>query len=220
MKPVHAAIRHIVWDWNGTLLDDTALCIDVMNGLLAERGMPLLDKTRYQVLFDFPVIEYYKRLGFDFSRDPFDIIGAEFIRRYEMRRTEARLQPHAIKTLSALRAAGFTQSVLSAYKHDTLESLLNHFTVRAFFNDVLGSDNVYAHGKIDQGRAWMRAQSIDPQSALLIGDTRHDYEVAQAMGCHCLLVADGYHPRAKLEPLGAPVVNTLREVNAWLGVGI
>ncbi len=212
-------IRHVVWDWNGTLLDDTALCIEIMNGLLGERGLPLLDKTRYRAIFDFPVVDYYTRLGFDFTRDPFDIIGAEFIRRYEARRAEARLHPGAIGTLAALRAAGFTQSVLSAYLHDTLETLLAHFGVRDFFDDVLGGDNVYARGKIEQGRTWMRAQSLDPAAVLLVGDTRHDFEVSQAMGCRCLLVADGYHPREKLEGLGPPVVDDLSGVCRELGVG-
>jgi phosphoglycolate phosphatase len=219
MKNPLRDIRHLVWDWNGTLLDDTALCIAIMNELLRERGLPLLDKARYQAIFDFPVVGYYERLGFDFARDPFEIIGAEFIRRYEARRTEARLHAAATATLSALQAAGFSQSVLSAYKHDTLESLLAHFRVRDFFTDVLGSDNVYAHGKIEQGRAWMRRQAIDPAAVALIGDTRHDFDVAQAMGCRCLLVADGYHPREKLEPLGAPVVDDLLGVCMELGVG-
>ncbi len=212
-------VSHVLWDWNGTLLDDTALCIDIMNGLLSERGLPLLDKARYQQLFDFPVVEYYQRLGFDFRRDPFERIGAEFIHRYEQRRMEARLQPAAHATLSSLRRAGYTQSMLSAYRQDTLESLLNAFALREFFDDVVGSDNVYAHGKTAQGQTWMRAQSIDPQTVILIGDTRHDFEVAEAMGCQCLLVADGYHPRSKLDPLGAPVVDDLLGVCKELGVG-
>lgn len=211
-----SGIRHIVWDWNGTLLDDTELCIDVMNGLLAERGLPLLDSARYREIFDFPVVEYYRRLGFDFDRDPFHIIGAEFIRRYEARRAEARLHPQALETLAALREAGYAQSILSAYKQDTLESLLLHFGIRAYFNDVIGADNVFAHGKLDQGRAWIRRQSIEPGAIVLIGDTRHDHDVAQAMQCQCLLVANGYHSRAKLKSSGARVLDNLADVRAIL----
>jgi len=213
-----SGFSHIVWDWNGTLLDDTELCIDVMNGMLRERGMSELTRSRYHEIFDFPVVEYYRRLGFDFDRDPFSVVGAEFIRRYETRRTEAPLHSGAVDVLRAIRAAGRTQSILSAYRHDTLETLLEHFGVRSFFNDVLGSDNVYAHGKIDQGRDWIRGQFVDPRVVVLIGDTRHDFEVASAMGCACLLVADGYHPRSKLDLLGAPVVGHLDEVPAWLGI--
>lgn len=212
------SIRHLIWDWNGTLFDDTALCIDVMNGLLAERGLPPLDRERYRMLFDFPVIEYYRRLGFDFAKEPFEVVGAEFIRRYEARRTEARLHEGARPTLAALRDAGFRQSVLSAYHHDTLETLLRECGVREYFEEVLGSDNVYAYGKLEQGLAWIRRRGIDPGEAALIGDTRHDYEVATAMGCRCFLIADGYHPREKLEPLGVPVFDSLREMAAALGV--
>jgi phosphoglycolate phosphatase len=209
-------LAHVIWDWNGTLLDDTWLCIEVMNGLLAERDLPLLTRQRYYEIFDFPVVEYYRRLGFDFNRDPFSVVGAEFIRRYEQRRSEARLHPDAQRTLEHLRDLGISQSVLSAYRHDTLEELLNHTGVRSFFSGVCGSDNVYAHGKLDQGKQWILELGIHPSGIMMIGDTLHDFEVAQAMGCSCLLVAHGYHPRSRLEPLGAPVVDTLDAIPGWL----
>lgn len=209
-------LAHVIWDWNGTLLDDTWLCIDVMNGLLAERGLPALTLERYHEVFDFPVVEYYRRLGFDFARDPFEIVGAEFIRRYELRRHEARLHGAALDTLRALRGAGLTQSVLSAYRHDTLEELLLHFELRPFFSGVLGSDNVYAHGKLEQGRRWMAQLGLDPSAVLLVGDTTHDFEVAEAIRCRCVLIANGYHPRVKLQRCRAPVLEDLATLPAHL----
>ena len=209
-------LRHVIWDWNGTLLDDTWLCIDVMNGLLAERAHPPLTHARYLEIFDFPVVDYYERLGFDFDRDPFAIIGAEFIRRYETRRLECRLHEDAIATLAFTRSRGVPQSVLSAYRHDTLVELLAHFGLRDFFTGVLGSDNVYAQGKVEQGRRWIAQLGIDPSTAVLVGDTVHDFEVAEAMACRCLLVADGYHPRAKLERCGVAVVDDLAGVRGWI----
>jgi phosphoglycolate phosphatase len=187
-----------------------------MNDLLAERNLPALTLTRYHEVFDFPVELYYRRLGFDFTRDPFSVVGAEFIRRYEIRRAETRLHRAARSTLEHIRDHKIPQSILSAYRHDTLEELLTHFEVRPFFAGVLGSDNVYARGKIEQGRRWISERGVDPATVLLIGDTIHDFEVASAMRCRCLLVADGYHPRARLEPLGAPVVSGLYEVPAWI----
>lgn len=207
---------HVVWDWNGTLFDDTGLCIDIMNGLLQQRGLPLLTHARYQQLFDFPVIEYYRRLGFDFERDPFAVIGAEFIRLYEGRRQEAHLHPAVRPTLQAIRDLAISQSVLSAYQHDTLEELLGLTGIRAFFMGVLGSDNVYAEGKIEQGRRWIRQLGVSPDRVILIGDTKHDFDVASAMGCRCLLVAHGYHPHGRLEKLGAPVVHSLDQAVAYL----
>ena len=209
-------IQHVVWDWNGTLLDDTGLCIDIMNDLLGERGMPPIDLARYQEIFDFPVIDYYRRLGFDLEREPFAIVGAEFIHRYETRRQEAGLHPEVSAALDAVAKHRIPQSVLSAYHHSTLESFLLHVGLRHYFTTVLGSDNVYAEGKIEQGRRWMKSIGLTPDCVLLVGDTTHDFDVAAAMGCPCLLIADGYHPRAKLDPLGAPVLDGLHQFPAWL----
>lgn len=209
-------IRHLVWDWNGTLLDDLDLSISIINELLAEHQLPTVDKAQYLEVFDFPVIDYYRRLGFDFDRVSFEVVGAEFIRRYELRRTEAPLHQSVQSTLQTLFDRGFSQSILSAYRQDSLESFLAHFGIRDYFDDIIGSDNVYAHGKIEQGRAWMRERGADPETTLLIGDTRHDLEVANAMNCRCLLIANGHHPRHRLTSLGVPVVNTLPEALAWI----
>ncbi len=209
-------IRHVVWDWNGTLWDDTALCIDIMNDLLRERALPALNKERYQAIFDFPVIKYYERLGFDFSTESFAVVGAEFIRRYELRRTEAALHPATRETLGQLAERKLHQSVLSAYRHDTLETLLVSSGIRSFFMGVLGSDNVYAEGKIEQGRRWIKHLGLPPDEVVLIGDTQHDFEVASAMECRCLLIAAGYHPRSRLEQLGVPVLDQIEELPGWL----
>ena len=69
---------YVVWDWNGTLFDDVALCIQVMNGMLEKRGLPrLAGPKQYRQVFTFPVEEYYKALGFDFSREPFSQLPAQ-----------------------------------------------------------------------------------------------------------------------------------------------
>ena len=211
--------RHVIWDWNGTLFDDAWLCVEVMNGLLRPRGLPLLTLERYQELFDFPVIRYYERLGFDFARDPFEVIGTEFIRIYETRRGEAALRQDARAALDLVRDRGVGQSVLSAYRHDTLETLLRQNGVRDYFQRVVGSDDHYASGKVEQGRRFIRELGVDPAAVLLIGDTAHDHEVAVAMGIDCLLVPGGNHSRARLERCGVPVLDGLADLPAHLAGG-
>ena len=176
------AYRHVIWDWNGTLFDDAHLCVDVMNRLLAARGLPLLTPERYQELFGFPVVDYNRRLGFDFAREPFEQVGSEFMAGYERRRLEGALRPEAPAVLAAFRRAGAGQSVLSAYRSDTLAELVAHFGIRGFFEAVIGGDDHYARGKTEQGLAGMRRSGVAPGEVLLIGDTVHDFEVARAMG--------------------------------------
>jgi phosphoglycolate phosphatase len=207
-----SGFRHIVWDWNGTLLNDAWLCVDVMNGLLRRRGLPLLTPERYEQVFDFPVIDYYRRLGFDFEKEPFAKSGAEFIADYERRRHEAALQPEALDVLRAIRDAGIAQSVLSAYRHETLEELLRHFGVRDFFDEVVGADDKYAHGKVGQGRALIERLGLSPDVVAVIGDTVHDFEVSREIGCACFLIPSGNHSRGRLESCGVPVLTSLKNL--------
>ena len=65
-------IQNIIWDWNGTLLDDAWLCRDVMNGMLRLRDMDFLSAERYREIFDFPIVRYYERIGFDLERESFE----------------------------------------------------------------------------------------------------------------------------------------------------
>ena len=105
---------HVIWDWNGTLLDDVDLVVDIMNGLLAPRGLRPLDVPRYHEVFTFPVRDYYERLGFDFAREPFEELAIEFITGYSARWPEADLRSGARRGIDELARRGLGQSVLSA----------------------------------------------------------------------------------------------------------
>jgi phosphoglycolate phosphatase len=98
--------RHLIWDWNGTLLDDAWLCRDIMNGQLRKRGLPTLSAERYEAIFDFPVEGYYRKVGFDWRKESFEEAGTEFIVEYEKRKTECRLQIGAQELLKRVESAG------------------------------------------------------------------------------------------------------------------
>ncbi len=201
--------KHIIWDWNGTLFDDAWLCVETMNSLLRQRGLSLLTAERYQQLFDFPVIDYYRQLGFDFSAEPFFALSTEFILAYEQRRLECGLQPDALAVLQRNGELGLTQSILSASQQASLETALNHFGIRELFVTVAGLDNHHAFGKIDLGPGLVSTLGLDPGDTLLVGDTVHDYEVAQAIGVDCCLIPSGHQAFQRLAASGARVIESL-----------
>lgn len=205
-------IKHIVWDWNGTLFDDAHLCVDIMNGCLRRRGLPELTPERYRATFRFPVRDYYLDLGFDFEREPFEVSGTEFIEEYERRRFECGLRDGAEELLCRLRDEGFGQSVLSAYRQESLREMLDHFQLRALVEEALGLDDHYAFGKRDIGLRWIASRAAQRGQTVLIGDTAHDYEVAEAMGVRCLLMPCGHATRERLAACGAPVLESLADV--------
>jgi phosphoglycolate phosphatase len=210
--------RHIIWDWNGTLLDDLDYCLGVMNAILRPRGLPLLDRTRYHAVFDFPVRDYYARLGFDETKDSFESLSVEFIHGYDANRLTCALHPGAREQLAAVQAAGLSQSILSAYRHETLVEIVAHFGLLPYFTQLSGLDNIYAHSKAELGRAQVAKLGLPPPEILLIGDTLHDLHVAKEIGVDCVLVAAGHHPAEKLRRHHDRVLDTLDELSDLPGL--
>ncbi|HAH08028.1 MAG TPA: hypothetical protein DCM05_16130 [Elusimicrobia bacterium] len=208
-----ASRRLVLWDFNGTLLDDAHLCLECLNELLRRRGRPGLSFERYREVFDFPVVDFYERIGFDFSKESFEVPAQEWVELYHERVwTQARLHEGALDVLKALAAAGWTQGVLSAYQRGMLEKLLAHLGIRAFFDPVLGLDDHYAASKVELGRGWIASSGLAPESLVLVGDTLHDLETARAMGIRCVLVARGYQVKSRLLGKDVPVLDDIRQV--------
>lgn len=202
---------HVVWDFNGTVLDDMQAGIDSVNEMLAARGLPTLNGlTMLQEIFCFPVREYYRRLGFDFERESYDdVLAPSWVEGYLARRNQVRIFPQVFTVSRALRQAGFRQSVLSASEKKMLEQQLAERNGTGLFDEIWGTDSIYAHGKLELARLW-RAAHPDAR-AVMLGDTTHDAETAACLGADCILIAAGYHSRQRLLTCGVPVVDTLEE---------
>ncbi|MBF0244666.1 MAG: HAD family hydrolase [Planctomycetes bacterium] len=142
-------LHHVVWDWNGTLLDDTELCLDIANAFLKERSLAVLSREEYREVFGFPVKDYYTGLGFDFSRESYELLADRFIREYEQRRGDCALQPGALSALEAVRERGLTQSILSAYPQKLLEEIISKHSLGPYFNFLTGPGDHYAAGKLE-----------------------------------------------------------------------
>ena len=202
-------IAHVIWDWNGTLLDDAEICVEVMNDVLTRRKLTPLTAESYAAAFRFPVRDYYRDLGFDFEREAFELIGTEFIEGYSAREATCTLRSDARTTLEGLAALRLRQSVLSASQQARLEAQTRRHEVHVHFEALVGLDDHYAAGKIEVGLRWMEQSDVDPQRTVLIGDTDHDFEVARALGVHCLLVPSGHQAPDRLAKCGVEVLPNL-----------
>jgi phosphoglycolate phosphatase len=204
--------KHIIWDWNGTLWDDTWLCTEINNHMLERRGLPPIDIGTYKAKLCFPVTEYYCQLGFDYSADPYNKLAEEFIAEYSRRRFECGLQPGAREMIAELQSLHISQAVLSAYEQKALREATDYFGLTPHFEDIVGLNDIYANGKVENGLKYIERLGIDKSGVLFIGDTIHDFEVAEAMGVQCVLVACGHNSRPRLETCGVPVLDSLPAV--------
>ena len=208
--------KHIVWDWNGTLLNDVDYCKRIINNILTKNNLPELSIDRYREIFTFPVQDYYKAAGLDFDKTSFEVLGKEFMVEYEQNKLTCNLYRGTEEVLSEIHKNGLKQSILSAYKQDTLNDILKSYKLYDYFDFVIGSDNIYAGGKTHLGLKLLEKLDVDKNEILFVGDTLHDYDVAKAMGVHSVLIADGHQTKNKLTTNGAFVLDSMQDLANYL----
>ncbi|MFO8067850.1 MAG: HAD hydrolase-like protein [Bacteroidales bacterium] len=204
----------IFWDWNGTLLNDVEICIKAMNIMLQKRGMALLDEKRYKEVFTFPVIDYYSALGFDFEKEPFEIPAIEFIDEYKKLLPATLLFDDVFDILEYFKNSGIKQYILSAMESSALKESIRSRNIYNYFHSINGLEDHYAHGKQHVAEQLMSKEGIMPGEVIMIGDTLHDYEIAQNLGIDLVLVDRGHQSRERLMTTKELVLNNLAELAA------
>lgn len=183
----------LIWDWNGTLLNDVEVNRKVINEMLLKRGLKQLDVATYKKTFCFPVKNFHTRIGIDLEKESIQTISEEYMELYKKYETEIELQEDASFILDEIHARGIDQYILSAASQKDLLYWLDSFHLTGKFKKVYGSDTICATGKNVIGRKLMEENNLDIEKVLLIGDTLHDVEVAEALGIKCICYSGGHN---------------------------
>lgn len=209
-------IGALVWDWNGTLLNDVDICVESINQLLTARNIPALNYHTYREVFGFPVRDYYTKAGFDFEAEPFDIVAIEFIDIYRNHLPGCSLFNGVHQTLQYFSEKGLPQYVLSAMQQEMLETSLREKGILEFFDHVAGTGDHFANGKHDAAIRLQKIINREPAGVMLIGDTIHDSEVASDMGWECTLIANGHQSANRLANTDRIVLESLEALKFLL----
>lgn len=204
--------KTILWDWNGTLLDDIQICIDAINIMLKERQKAEISRETYRNIFTFPVRDYYARAGFNFEEEPFEKPALEFIEHYDALVRKALLFEDARATLNELKQRGYQQMILSAMEQEFLIETVALHTIDHYFSKISGIDNHFAAGKVDNARKLIADMHGNAEKMIMIGDTIHDHEVGKELGIEVILVNRGHQSGDRLSQTGRTVVNNFAEV--------
>jgi len=210
--PIHQESESVIWDFNGTLVDDLDLVVRSVNAQLTKRQLPVLTMESYRAVFGFPVQDYYRRIGVTFEDETMADLSADFLAEYASELTNCRLHPGVIEILEHFQAEKRRQFVLSAMEQGMLRSMVTHFGIARFFEGIFGLAHQDADSKVSRGRDLMCGFDIDPSTALLIGDTDHDAEVGEALGVDIALVACGHQSEQRLRTTRHPVYASYREL--------
>lgn len=206
----------VIWDWNGTIVNDASIFIKIMNGFLSERSLPLISLEQYRSNFVFPVKNYYERLGFDFSEESFESLSLVFIEKYKKAMFAPPLVGDIKGLLSLLSEKQVSQYIVSAQEHLLLKKAVNYYNVGRFFKEVKGINNYQATSKISIAKDLFNASLKKTKQIVLIGDTEHDAEVAKELNIDCFLVSYGHCTHKKLLKTGFNVFDSVSALKAAL----
>lgn len=205
---------HLVWDWNGTLLDDIKAVIGATNAAFAEIGLEPITLESYRELYCVPIPLFYQRL---MGRLPTDaewvVMDEAFHRHYGEHRIGCGLTEGVEELLREWRLAGRSQSLLSMYGHEELVPVVRGYGIESHFIRVDGRTGPSGGTKALHMERHLAAMAgvAAPEHTVVIGDAVDDAVAAAHVGARAVLYTGGSHSRVSLESAGVPVVDSLAE---------
>lgn len=207
-------MKTVIWDYNGTIIDDTELSWKIEIEMLKERNLPAeYTLEDYRRLFNMPMSVYYRQIGYTFENETFEEVAKEFNDIYKMYFDTCRLNEGVLDVLEQSVKKGYQNIILSSCEHHALVEQCEKLNISSYFETIQGIDDFLGGSKIEHGKAWMKKNYIDPHECMFIGDTNADYETACALHVEEIyLVAQGHQSYERLKALHENTYHSFMEI--------
>lgn len=207
----------IIWDFNGTLIDDVKAALESVNDMLRRRNLPLINMEQYASYVDTPIIKFYEHIFDDLYSMDFGEIAIEFNEGYEKHLPQRAVMADAEDVLEYFNFKGKLQTVISATHIDKVTNRLNEFGLSGYFDKILAHNNLIAEDKTHLAVKYFAEKGINPCEAVVIGDCVADFKMAEAIGCDCILTSQGHQSRKEFAETTATVIDSLSELKNLIG---
>lgn len=204
--------RHVVWDWNGTLLDDLEIVVDAVNLSISAFGVGPISADDYRDHYTRPVRAFYDSLfGRLIADDEWSSLNTMFHDSYFRFATNVELAPGAHLALDMVEDAGLSQSLLSMSPQDWLDQIVARLGISTRLDLVDGLSGPTGGLKALHLDEHLRALGLHGAEAIVIGDTPDDVAAARHVGAFPILFHGGSHHFGELLDEGVPIAETLVE---------
>ncbi|GGI31273.1 MULTISPECIES: HAD family hydrolase [Bradyrhizobium] len=198
MKPV------LVFDWNGTLLDDTYALLQTTNAILDRFGHATIDMSTFREHCDVPLSLLYRSLGM--SQDEVATVdrdgSAIFHDTYEPLAGKADLREGARRVLELAHQEAASSIIVSNHIVDPLRSQLRRLGIDDYINDVLAFENrttqYKSMSKGERLRLYMQKNNLKPASTFIIGDMPVETDIARNLGLVSISITGGFVSESRL----------------------
>lgn len=205
----------VVWDWNGTIVDDVNTSLMSVNDMLIKRNLPTITIQQYHEYLDTPIYKFYEHI-FDLNKITFDVIQSEFNSGYNKYISDNPLNDGAIAVMKKLKESDIKQVIVSSSNQDIVQKGAEKFGVAEYMNYISGSSDNFVGSKVERAIGVISKITTDYSKVVVIGDTLHDCQLANEIGADCILLSTGHQSKADLQTTGKPVIDSLNELNQYL----
>lgn len=208
---------HIIWDWNGTLLNDVSASLASVNDMLDLRGMQHIDLQFYKECIGVPIRKFYDRV-FDMEKEDYSIIIKQYNEGYIKHLEACGLTEGAREAIDFFASCGVYQAVVSSSNNDQLCMNIKKYGLENCFDAVLGSADFYAGSKIERAKNYLEKTGGESRKVLVIGDLEHDAEMAKELDADCVLLTSGHEKSSRLKSANAVLIDDLFELIDYINV--
>ncbi len=207
-------MKTVIWDYNGTIINDVGIAVKIENEMLEKRGLKHnYSLEDYRSLFDTPMEDYYRQIGYTFENETFHDVGVEFYALYDKYFYECSIHEGVINKFNEALIKGYTNIILSSCEQKKLLKQCHELQIDSYFQDIMGVDNLVSGSKVENGLRWLENNQTNGDECIYIGDTNADYLTAKALHIKQIyLVSNGHQSYERLKKLHHNTVRSIEEV--------
>jgi phosphoglycolate phosphatase len=209
----------IVFDWDGTLADSTAIIASAIQRACADVGQPVPDEARARYVIGLGFVDAVRHVAPDLLREDYARLAAAYRDHYLAREFEISLFDGVRDLLDELSSAGYRLAIATGKPRAGFARALAQSGLAGMFDATRCADEAMPKPHPDMLVHLMAVLETTPARTLMIGDTTHDFAFAQNAGASSLVVSYGAHDRDALANCGTvDLVNSVDELRQWLRI--
>jgi len=207
----------IVFDWDGTLFDSTALITRSIQAACADLGVPVPSERDASYVIGMGLIEALQHAAPDLPQERYRELGARYRHHYFARQHEIVLFDGTLAMLQALKARNHWLGVATGKSRRGLDEALHTVQLREVFDATRTADETASKPNPQMLLELMREFGTEPERTLMIGDTTHDLQLAANAGAAALGVGYGAHPHESFAAFETcHVAHSVADLHDWL----
>jgi phosphoglycolate phosphatase len=215
--PVLDRFDLVVFDWDGTLSDSTAAIARAIQDAAADLGLPVPDDATASHVIGLGLHEALARAVPTLPPERIPEYSARYRVHFFAREAELVLFPGARELIADLRGAGVLLGIATGKSQRGLQRALEQAGLGSEFAATRCADQT--HPKPHPAMLLELADEllVAPQRTLMVGDTSHDLQMAEAANASAVGLTTGAHPQEQLaacRPLA--LFDSLTDLHRWL----